>query len=141
MVEATFETIDDIVIFVLGTTGVGKSKLAMDLATHPTLFGDVANTNKRGEIINADSMQVYSGNLNGAMTARPTPEDLKRAPHHLYDCVPMRDSPLSDCFNVQKYRDMALAKIAEVQARGNVPIICGGTNYYTEALLFTEGTA
>ena len=68
MVEAIQE--NKIVIFILGTTGVGKSKLALDLAKHPTLFAG-----KQGEIINADSMQVYSGNLNGAMTARPTPSD------------------------------------------------------------------
>ena len=71
MVEARSEG-DKIVIFVLGTTGVGKSKLALDLARQcPQLFGNET----QGEIINADSMQIYSGNLNGAMTARPTAED------------------------------------------------------------------
>jgi tRNA dimethylallyltransferase len=109
MVEAKEEPSDGIVIFVLGTTGVGKSKLAMDLATHPTLF-----SGRRGEIINADSMQIYSGNLNGAMTARPTPEDHARVPHHEYGCIPMINSPNSENFNVQKYREMALRRISEV---------------------------
>ena len=124
----------NIVIFVLGTTGVGKSKLALDLARKcGSLFG---REGKSGEIINADSMQIYSGNLNGAMTARPTAEDEQIVPHHGYACIDMLASPDAETFNVQKYREMAMAKINEVHQRGNVPIVCGGTNYYGEALLF-----
>jgi tRNA dimethylallyltransferase len=52
---------NDIVVFILGTTAVGKSKLGLDIALH---LG--------GEIVNADSMQIYSGN-SGVMTAKPTP--------------------------------------------------------------------
>ena len=60
MVELSHEGAEaKVVVFLLGTTGVGKSKLALDLATHQTLFGE----GKRGEIVNADSMQVYAGNL------------------------------------------------------------------------------
>ena len=109
MVEAKEYATDGVLVFVLGTTGVGKSKLAMDLATNPTLF-----SGKKGEIINADSMQIYSGNLNGAMTARPTPEDHAWVPHHEYGCINMIDSPHSENFNVQKYREMALSRIVEV---------------------------
>jgi len=132
MVEANPS--DNIVVLVVGTTGVGKSKLALDLAKHQTLFG----TNRRGEIINADSMQIYSGNLEGAMTARPTAEDEANVPHHCYACVDMLESPDAQTFNVQKYRELAISAISEVQARGNIPIVCGGTNYYIEALLFHE---
>ena len=85
----------NVVVFVLGTTGVGKSKLALDLAKHETLFGGA-----RGEIVNADSMQIYSGNMNGAMTARPTPEDEACAPHHCYACIDMLESPDAINFNV-----------------------------------------
>jgi len=63
------------VIFILGTTGVGKSKLSLDLA-------DRFN----GEIVNADSMQIYKGNQ-GIMTAKPSPDEKSRVVHHLYDIV------------------------------------------------------
>ena len=55
----------------------------------------------------------------------------------------MLESPHAETFNVQKYREMALTAISQVHARGNVPIVCGGTNYYIEALLFSnvEGKA
>ncbi len=65
-----------IVIFVLGTTGVGKSKLAIDLSVELV-----------GEIVNADSMQIYKGNGSGIMTARPENEDFSTVPHHLYSIV------------------------------------------------------
>ena len=96
----------DQVIFILGTTGVGKSKLAMDLAKRLD-----------GEIINADSMQIYSGNLDGAMTARPTRLDLEEANHHLYACIEMQEEG-SVTFNVRRYRDMAVQAIEEVLSRG-----------------------
>ena len=116
----------DKVIFILGTTGVGKSKLAMDLAKRLD-----------GEIINADSMQIYSGNLEGAMTARPTREDLEEVNHHLYGCIEMQEEG-SVTFNVNKYRDMAIEAIQDVLSRGKYPIVCGGTTYYIESLLFED---
>ena len=116
----------DKVIFILGTTGVGKSKLAMDLAKRLD-----------GEIINADSMQIYSGNLKGAMTARPTREDLEEVNHHLYGCIEMQEEG-SVTFNVNKYRDMAIEAIQDVLSRGKYPIVCGGTTYYIESLLFED---
>lgn len=62
------------VIYVLGTTGVGKSKIAIELAKQ---LG--------GEIVNADSMQIYEGK--GIMTAQPSEADLKVAKHHLYGLI------------------------------------------------------
>ena len=59
------------VIYVLGTTGVGKSKIAIEIAKR---FG--------GEIVNADSMQIYKGQ--GIMTAQPSPSDVMEVKHHLY---------------------------------------------------------
>jgi tRNA dimethylallyltransferase len=64
------------VVFVLGTTAVGKSKLALDLAER-----------LNGEIVNADSMQIYLGNGDGIMTANPSVDDLSRAAHHCYSFV------------------------------------------------------
>ena len=80
------------VLFILGTTGVGKSKLSLDLAQR-----------LNGEIVNADSMQLYDGN-EGVMTAKPTPEEKSRVPHHVYDVVPMGTKD----FNVNKYLSLAL---------------------------------
>ena len=80
----------------LGTTGVGKSKLSLDLAER-----------LNGEIVNADSMQIYSGNA-GVMTAKPTPEERARAPHHLYDVV---DPLQTRDFNVNKYLSLAVPKV------------------------------
>ena len=76
--------------------------------------------------------------MQGAMTARPTAADEATVPHHCYACVDMMDSPDAQTFNVQKYRELALGAISDVHGRGNVPIVCGGTNYYIEALLFDE---
>ena len=113
-----------VALFILGTTGVGKSKLSLDLAEK---LG--------GEIVNADSMQLYKGN-EGVMTAKPTPEEKERVPHHMYDVVEMevRD------FNVNKYLDRALASIDEILSRGKLPIVVGGTNYYIEGLLFERSS-
>ena len=109
------------VIFVLGTTGVGKSKLAIDIAT-----------NLDSEIINADSMQIYSGNGDGIMTARPGKEDIAIVEHHLYGIAAKDEIE----FSVRKYRALALQVISDVHERGKVPIVCGGTNYYIESLIF-----
>ena len=115
------ESQKQIVVYVLGTTGVGKSQLALDICKQ---IG--------GEIINADSMQIYGGNGDGIMTARPLPGDLSEVPHHLYDFVSLGEKE----FNLRKYRDIALKKIEEVMNRNKVPVVCGGTNYYIESLLF-----
>ena len=110
------------VVFLLGTTGVGKSKLSLDLAER-----------LNGEIVNADSMQVYGGNL-GVMTAKPTMEERARVPHHLYDVVDMHTKD----FNVNKYLSLALPAIADIHSRHKLPIVVGGTNYYIEGLLFDK---
>jgi tRNA dimethylallyltransferase len=112
-----------VVVFLLGTTGVGKSKLALDLAER-----------LNGEIVNADSMQIYSGN-DGVMTAKPTPVERKRAPHHLYDVV---DPLTTRDFNVNKYLSLALPTLSALHSQGKLPIVVGGTNYYIEGLLFDK---
>lgn len=117
----------NVVLFVLGSTASGKSKLALDLAEQ-----------FNGEIINADSMQLYSGNGKGTMTARPSAADYQRVPHHLYEIAEMTDT--TD-FNVQKYAEMATSCIADIHGRGKVPTVVGGTNYYVESLLFENISA
>jgi tRNA dimethylallyltransferase len=110
------------VLFILGTTGVGKSKLSLDLAER-----------LNGEIVNADSMQVYKGN-EGVMTAKPTTAEKLRVPHHMYDVVDMN----AKNFNVNKYLELALVCIEGILERGKLPIVVGGTNYYIEGLLFEK---
>lgn len=117
------ESVEDIpVVVVLGETGVGKTKLAVELCCR---FG--------GEVISADSMQVYEG-LDIA-TNKASRAEMQRVPHHMIDIV----TPASADFNVRVFRDMALKAIRECwYARHAVPVIVGGTNYYIEALLWNQ---
>ena len=102
---------------IVGPTAVGKSKLAVDVA----LAMD-------GEIVTADSMQVYRGMDIG--TDKPTPEQRRGVPHHMIDvCDPDRR------FNVAEYRTMAHACIAQILERGRLPIVAGGTGLYIKAIL------
>ena len=104
-------------VVLVGPTAVGKTALAIELALA-----------LNGEVVTADSMQVYKGMDIG--TAKPTPSEMKGVPHHLIDVV-TPDTP----FNVALYRDMAHRVIAEVHARGRVPIVSGGTGLYIRAVL------
>lgn len=101
---------------------MGKSKLSLDLAER-----------LNGEIVNADSMQVYKGN-EGVMTAKPTIEEKSRVTHHVYDVV---DRDVKD-FNVNKYLSLAIPVIEDILSRGKLPIVVGGTNYYIEGILFEK---
>ncbi|XP_067641840.1 tRNA dimethylallyltransferase isoform X2 [Eurosta solidaginis] len=105
-------------IVIVGSTGTGKTKLSIELAER---FG--------GEIISADSMQVYT-NLDIA-TAKATKEEQARVKHHLLD-VTTPDKP----FTVLNFRDAALPIIEELLGKSKCPIVVGGTNYYIESLVW-----
>jgi tRNA dimethylallyltransferase len=105
------------IIVILGPTASGKSELAVRLAEH---FA--------GEIVNADSMQVYKGMDIG--TAKPGPDLLQRVPHHLLDVV----SPDVN-FTAAAYRAAACQVIADIVARGKQVFVVGGTGLYIRALL------
>jgi tRNA dimethylallyltransferase len=107
------------VLIVAGPTCSGKSALALELAV---AFG--------GEVINADSMQVYRELR--ILTARPTAAEEARAPHRLYGVV-----PAAEACSAARWRGMAVAAIGEARKAGRVPILCGGTGLYLRAL--TEG--
>jgi tRNA dimethylallyltransferase len=107
----------DPVIAVLGPTAAGKSDLALRLARE---LG--------GEIINADSMQLYRGMDIG--TAKLTVAQRRGIPHHLLDVWDVRYPA-----NVAEYQRMARETIAEVSARGRVPILAGGSGLYLRAAL------
>ena len=106
-------------VLLAGPTAVGKSEIALRVAEQ---LG--------GEIISADSMQVYRGLDIG--TAKPSPADRDRAPHHLID---IRD--LSESFDAAQFARLAHRAVAEIQSRGRAPVLCGGTGLYFKA--FCEG--
>ncbi|MBU0999133.1 tRNA (adenosine(37)-N6)-dimethylallyltransferase MiaA [Patescibacteria group bacterium] len=108
------------VIVILGQTATGKSDLAVSLAKK---IG--------GEIISADSRQVYK-NLNIG-TGKITKTEMKGVLHHLLDVV----SPKKK-FTVVKYQKKAISVMADIAKRGKIPIICGGTGFYIDAI--TKGT-
>ncbi len=104
-------------IAIVGPTAVGKTDLSIRLAER---FG--------GEIVSADSRLIYVGLDIG--TAKPTPQERARVPHHLID-VTTPDRPLS----LAEYMRMAYAAIDDILARGRVPFLVGGTGQYVWALL------
>ena len=106
------------VIAIVGPTAVGKTALSIELAKKLD-----------GEIINGDSMQVYR-ELNIG-TAKITQEEMKGIPHHLLDILAPTES-----FSVADYQQVVREKITEIQARGKMPIIVGGTGLYIQAVLY-----
>ena len=104
-------------IAVVGATAAGKSDLAVDLAL---ALG--------GEVINADSMQLYRGMDIG--TAKLTVEERRGVPHHLLDVW-----DVTKAASVAEYQDLADAVIAGITARGKVPVLVGGSGLYIRAAL------
>lgn len=104
-------------VAVVGPTAVGKTALAIELARR---FG--------GEIINADSRQIYTGMDIG--TAKPTANELAAAQHHLIDIRNPHQS-----FSLGEYLPLATEAVADTHRRGRLPIVCGGTGQFVWALL------
>lgn len=111
-------------IVVCGPTASGKTSLGIAIAKH---FG--------GEIISADSMQIYKGM--DIATAKPTKDEQQQIPHHLIDYV----EPTT-AYSVADYVKTAHQKIKEVYSKGKVPVLVGGTGLYIDSLVnnveFTE---
>lgn len=105
------------IILIVGPTASGKSELAVRLAEE---FG--------GEIVNADSMQVYTAMEIG--TARPSEELMARVPHHLYGFVQPDVN-----FTAADFVSVARATISDIISRHNLPLVVGGTGLYLRALL------
>lgn len=105
------------VIAVVGPTASGKTSLAVDIAK---AVG--------GEVVSADSMQIYKGM--SIATAKPTKENQDGIPHHLIDFI----EP-SDAYSVAQYVSDAKACIADIVKRGKMPIVAGGTGLYIDSLL------
>ncbi len=105
------------VIFIVGPTGSGKSKLALILARK-----------LKAEIVSADSMQIYKGMNIG--TAKPTKKEQKLIRHHLLDQLNSR----SEC-SVIKFQRLAFKAIGEITHRKHLPIVVGGSGFYVRALI------
>ncbi|KAJ1347942.1 hypothetical protein KIN20_003129 [Parelaphostrongylus tenuis] len=109
------------VVFIVGCTGTGKSDLGVAIAKK---YG--------GEVISADSMQIYKG-LDIA-TNKITEDESGGIPHHLMSFVDATNSE----YNIHQFREQGLKVIEEIRHRGHIPIVVGGTAYYVESLLFED---
>jgi tRNA dimethylallyltransferase len=110
-------------IVIAGPTACGKSEVALRLAER---LG--------GEIISVDSMQVYRGMDIG--TAKPSAEERARVPHHLIDVT-----DITERFDAAQFAKLAQQAAADIQRRGRVAILCGGTGLYFRAFFEGVGTA
>ena len=106
------------VVAIVGPTASGKTALSIELAKK-----------YNGEIINGDSMQIYKGLDIG--TAKITEEEMEGVPHHLLSFKEPTES-----FSVAEYQALVRSKISEIQARGKLPIIVGGSGLYVQAVLY-----
>lgn len=104
-------------IVVAGPTASGKTRLAIDIAK-----------SVNGEIVNADSMQIYKYMNIGS--AKPTLEEQSEAKHHLIDFLEPDEE-----FSVADYTELAHKVIAETASRGKIPIMCGGTGLYINSVV------
>ena len=107
--------------FIVGPTATGKSDLAADVAREVG-----------AEIVSADAFQIYSGL--DLLTAKPDDATLAKAPHHLIGAV-----PLTEEMNAEKYRRATIRAIEEINSRGKLAIVVGGSGLYIKAL--THGFA
>ena len=106
-----------IVVFIVGPTAAGKTRLAVTLARRLS-----------GEIVSCDSMQVYKGMR--ILSQCPSAEERKGAPHHLVSIV----DPAKE-YSVASFRKAATASIGSIIRRGRIPIVAGGTGLYAKALI------
>ena len=107
--------------FIVGPTATGKSELGADVARE-----------SNAEIVSADAFQIYRGL--DLLTAKPDASTLAKAPHHLIDTI-----PLSEEMHAEKYRRAATGLVEEINSRGKLAIVVGGSGLYIKAL--THGLA
>src|SRR6266496_2569689 len=106
---------------IVGPTATGKSELAADVAREVS-----------AEIVSADAFQIYRGL--DLLTAKPDAATLAKAPHHLIGTV-----PFTEAMNAEKFRRLGLRAIEEINSRGKLAIVVGGSGFYIKAL--THGLA
>ena len=105
-------------LVIVGPTASGKTGLAVELAMR-----------LHGEVVSADSMQVYKQMQIG--TAKPDAAEMRGVPHHLIDCI----DPDNAAFSVADYAKMAREAIGRIHAAGHLPILVGGTGLYVQAVI------
>ncbi len=105
------------IVQILGPTGIGKSQIAVQLSGR-----------LKGEVISADSVQVYRGFDIGSSKIRN--DEMSGIPHHLIDVL----DP-SEQFNVNRFLELSLKAVNEIEGRGNLPVVCGGTALYLRAMV------
>ncbi len=114
-------------VVITGPTASGKTALGVALARR---LG--------GEVVSADSMQIYRGMDIG--TAKPTPEEMQGVPHHMIDIADPAEN-----YSVSRYAKEAAACVDDILARGKLPVVVGGTGLYIDSLIagrtFADGTA
>lgn len=104
------------IIIIAGPTASGKTACAVELCRK---IG--------GEVVSADSMQIYRGM--DVLSARPTEREMRGVPHHMLGIADPAEK-----FSAARYRDMAREVIADILARGRMPVLCGGTGLYINAV-------
>ncbi len=104
-------------VAIVGPTASGKTSLAIEIAK-------VFN----GEIVSADSMQIYKSM--DIATAKPTKDELSQVKHHLIGVVDVNDT-----FSVSRYKECAMKAIAQISEKNMLPIIAGGTGFYVDTLI------
>ena len=105
------------VVVVAGPTASGKTALGVEICKHFS-----------GEVVSADSMQIYKGM--DIATAKPTKDEMQGIPHHLIDII----SP-GETFSAAKFKEYAAECIDGIVSRGNLPVIVGGTGLYIDTLV------
>lgn len=108
-------------LVICGPTASGKTALAVECAKRLS-----------GEVVSCDALLVYRG-LNVG-TAKPTKEERGGIPHYMIDVVDPRES-----FSVSDYERLALPVVEDILARGKVPVLCGGTGFYLNSILYSHG--
>lgn len=117
LIKEWLKSVNKPLLVVEGPTASGKTKLAVDLAK---AFD--------GEVINADSRQIYQDiRIGNALTSS---EDMQGIPHHLFSFF-----PLSDSVTVVDYKKLCKKTIEEVHSRGKLPVLCGGTTMWIDAVV------
>ncbi|CAK69216.1 unnamed protein product (macronuclear) [Paramecium tetraurelia] len=109
------------IVYIIGTKAAGKKNLSLNLGLN------------NYEIISCDSMQVYKDA--DIMTAKATAIEQTIKKHHGIDLLDLE----YEGFNRKQWRDMTINKIEEIQSKGQIPVLVGGTHYYIESILFNQG--
>ncbi|CAD8083066.1 unnamed protein product [Paramecium sonneborni] len=108
------------IVYIIGTTASGKTNLSLNLGID------------NYEIISCDSMQIYKdANI---MTAKATAAEQMFKKHHGIDLIDLE----SEGFNRKQWKNMTIQKIEQLQSKGKIPVLVGGTNYYIESILFNQ---